>query len=640
MLDFMRKNAGTWMIKFILGVIIVVFVFTFWGADLQQSGANQVAVVNGDPITAEAYRSSYNGILNQMRQQFGNNLNEDLLKMLNVEQQALNRLIDQKLLLDEAERIGLRVSDEELAVAIRAVPAFQANGTFDAQRYQRVLDNNRMTPESFEFEQRSSMILSKLRRFASEGVQVSDLEAKKWHEWQNTEVDVEYARFAPADQSEVRVNEEEISAYYDANKDRYNTPAKVDAQYLKFAFTDYTGDVRISDEDIAGYYASNRSEFVTPKTVQARHILLRIPAGDAEAEETVRRKAANLADQARDGADFAELARRHSEGPTRDRGGDLGTFRREDMVKPFADQAFAMAPGDISDPVKTSFGWHVINVEAVNPAATATVEDARPKIIAALRETGARQIARDRADQAWEATYEDDELGQVAESLGLELHRLPPFDRQGPAKEIADARGFATAAFALSEQEISDVVETADAYYVIQVVRRIPETATPFAEAKENVRSDVLAEKQKAAALAAARQVLETVTGGTSLKDAAAGTGATVALTGRFKRNAQIPGIGYEPALREAAFGLRIQQPLYDDVIEDANGVYIIRLAGRYLPDAAAYAKERDTVRQSLAQQKQTRVFRELLTRLKDDAEITVSERFRTEDESGENTSG
>ena len=192
MLDFMRKHAGTWMIKALLFAIVVVFVF--WGVGSwtsRQEGV--VATVNGEAISQEAYRTSYNQLLDQVRQSFGANLNDELLKSLNLQTRALDQLIDRTLMKQAAARLKMEVNDDELAQSVRRIPAFQSNGAFDRRRYQQVLSVNRMTPETFEASQRENLLAAKLMKVVTESSKVSDTEAEEWYKWNHAAVKVDFA---------------------------------------------------------------------------------------------------------------------------------------------------------------------------------------------------------------------------------------------------------------------------------------------------------------------------------------------------------------------------------------------------------------------------------------------------------------
>lgn len=180
MLSQMRKHAGSWMIKVLLFAIVVVF--SFWGVGSYRSRQDtQVAEVNGEKISFDLYRQSYKNLLDQYRRVYGEQLNDDMLKALNLKQQAIEQLIDRVLLLQEAQRLEISVSDKEVAESIRQYPAFQVNGVFDSNRYMRLLNQIRMSAEEFESNQQQSLRLQKVQSMVQDGVFVSDDEASQWY---------------------------------------------------------------------------------------------------------------------------------------------------------------------------------------------------------------------------------------------------------------------------------------------------------------------------------------------------------------------------------------------------------------------------------------------------------------------------
>jgi len=374
MLSLMRKHATSWLIKILLGAIVVVFVF--WGVgSFRSRKASVVASVNDDIITAEAYNEAFNALLEQMRQRFGNNLNEEMVKMLRIDRQALDQLIDKTLILQEASKLKLRVTNEEVVDSITGIGAFQNNGQFDRRLYQRILEFNRLTPEGFEEIQRDTLLTGKLRSYVGSNVQVSDGEANAYYQWQNTSVDIEYVMFDPETYKDVTASEDEVRAYFEENKPAYKTDPMVNVQYIQFSSEAYKDKAVVTEDEIREYYDTNIREFDQPKTVEARHILITVAQDAAEEEvELARERAVEVLDKYKAGTPFAELAQQYSEGPSKDSGGYLGAFKKEDMVAPFAEKAFSMAPGEVSEPVKTRFGWHLILVEKVNEASTKSLE--------------------------------------------------------------------------------------------------------------------------------------------------------------------------------------------------------------------------------------------------------------------------
>ncbi len=207
MLNLMRKHAGSWMIKFILGAVILAFIPFGYGIYQDRRDA-EVATVNGEPIRFEAFTRQYNNLLDQVRNNFGGSLNEETIKGLRLKEQALNQLIDQKLMLAEAAKLNFSVSNEELVDSIGRIEAFQTAGVFDPKRYEYVLSRVRLTQEAFEDEQQSALLIDKLRNFVISSVKVSDAEALDWYKWNNAEIDIRFVKFQckqlPGDRSDRR----------------------------------------------------------------------------------------------------------------------------------------------------------------------------------------------------------------------------------------------------------------------------------------------------------------------------------------------------------------------------------------------------------------------------------------------------
>ncbi len=275
MLSLMRKHAGSWLIKVVLGAIVVVFVL--WGVGSwtsQRSG--RVATVNGETITVEEYRTTYKRLIEQVRQSFGNNANEELIRSLQLEQKALDQLVDNLLMRQAASELGLQVSDEDLSQSIRSISAFQVAGAFDPRRYQIILSNNNLTPESFETSQRDALLVQKLNTFITGSVKVPDQEALEWYTWNNTTVNLDFFLLIADRYPDMEIAAEEIQSYFDAHKDSYKTDPALKVRYLKFAPTSFESQVSISDDEIAEYYDEHPDEFQNPKTVEARHVLIKV----------------------------------------------------------------------------------------------------------------------------------------------------------------------------------------------------------------------------------------------------------------------------------------------------------------------------------------------------------------------------
>jgi peptidyl-prolyl cis-trans isomerase D len=624
----MREQAGSWLIKVLLGAIVIVFVFWGVGSFRSQRG-DRIATVNGDPITLDEYRNTFDNLVDQLRRRFGNNLDGDMIEKLQVKKQALNQLINNTLLLQEAKRLKFRVSDTELAGAISEIPAFQEAGRFDNRLYRNVLERLRMTPEEFEVAQRNGIMIEKLSTLVTSGVKISDQEAMEWFNWANASVNIDFALFEPDHYKDVNPSLEETKTYFESHKENYKTEAMVKVRYLHFSPDEYRSKVTISDEELLEYYNENQEAFKTPKTVEARHILFRVDENATpEAVKKIQERELDILKLAKEGKDFAELAKQYSEGPTRDSGGYLGSFRKEAMVKPFADMAFSMKAGEISEPVRTRFGWHIIKVEKVNKASVLSFDEAKERIKKKLAGERGKNLAYNEAEAVSEISFEDDDLFKIAKERNLKVLTTNFFSRKGPEKGISTPSKFASFAFNLSVGEISDIQEFENGYYIIQLIDKIPPKIPEFTQVKETVRADLVREKQGEKAKTDANSFLAALKSGKSMDAESKHFNLTPTSTGFFKRSDSIPKIGPEPEIAETAFQLTNEKKLAENVIKGVKGYYIIQFSGRKTPEAENFNKEKGDIEKRLLAQKESRTFDALLTQIRSKSDISIQEGF------------
>ncbi|MBL0712825.1 MAG: SurA N-terminal domain-containing protein, partial [Desulfosarcina sp.] len=492
----MRKNAGSLIIKLLLGAVVVVFVF--WGVGTNQQSSNpEVASIEGQPIGYDEFARAYQQLQDNVRRQFGSNLNEETLKALNLKEQALNQLIDRVILVREAQAMGFRVSDEELTRHIRSISAFQSNGQFSRSQYEQVLVQFRMTPEAFEAAQRDDLMIQQVSDIVSRTAKVTQGEVTDWYRWQNATVNLEYVLFKPDPKAVINLNDDEVRSYFEENRNGYQTTSERSLRYLVFHSADYRPQVRLAADDVSAYYEEHIDEFEMPETIEARHILFKVGQdADQAAVDATRARAQEVYNQVLNGADFAELAKTHSEGPTRDAGGYLGAFGRGQMVKAFEEEAFAMDAGQVSEPVRTEFGWHIIKVEKKNPARSRSLAEADNKIRGQLTGGFARELALEDAEAAYDLSYGDEDLAAVAKQLGRELHTTGMVARNDAIEGVSDAAAFSRTAFDLNAGGISEVQEIGGDFYIIQVEEIKAPQVPALDSVRDRVKEDLKQEKR------------------------------------------------------------------------------------------------------------------------------------------------
>ena len=644
MLRFLRQNASNWLIKIVLGAIVLVFVF--WGVgSFRAQREDRVALVNGETITSKEYKEAYNNVIERLRQRLGNNLDDDMIKMLNVQNQALDMLIDKKLMLQEAAKLNLRVTNDELADTIRQIKAFQTDGNFDNRIYKNVLSQNRLTPEEFEVIQKESVLIEKIRSFILSNVKVSEQEAIEWFKWENTSVNVDFVLFEPGRYDDIDPTSDEISSFFENHKESYKADAMIKVRFLRFDPDAYSSKVEITNEEIRDYYENNLEKFKTQKTVGARHILIKLDqSSNPETVEKKRKATLDILKLAKEGMDFAELAKQYSECPSKDRGGYLGEFKKNAMVKPFAEKAFQMKAGEISEPVKTQFGWHIIKVEKINEEKTVSFKEAEDNIRNKLVKEKATNLAYEEAESVYDASFEGNDLIKNAEARGINIVTTDFFTKnKGPDVKI-DAKiknrsAFASYAFNLSLMEIGNVQDFEDGYYIIQLIEKIPEKIPEPKDVEERIRIDLIKQLQDEKASKDANEFLIALRDNKSPEDIKSEDtkwdteckklNLTTVATGFFKRNDSVPHIGSEQNISQAAFKqLSNENMLPEAPVKGKKGYYIIRFKDRKEPELNEFEEEKEKIKEKLLNQKTVKTFDAWLSSIRNKSIISIEKGF------------
>ncbi|MBI5895398.1 MAG: peptidylprolyl isomerase [Desulfobacterales bacterium] len=312
---------------------------------------------------------------------------------------------------------------------------------------------------------------------------------------------------------------------------------------------------------------------------------------------------------AKEGKTFAELAKQYSEDSSREQGGSLGAFKKDAMVAPFADKAFAMKAGEISEPVRSEFGWHIIKVEKINEAQTTSLETASDNIRQKLVEEKARELALKKAEAIYDTLFDGEDLSKAAQVHALTMRSTDFFSAKGlKDKNLGNPQKFAEVSFALDKMAISEVLDLENGYYLLQVVDRQDAAAPALEAVKERVRED-LAQKRR----------------GERAKADAEEFNLQPMRTGFFKRGGAIPKIGYDPQISAAAFELKPEKALAEKVFEGREGWYLVQLKERKPPAAEDFAKEKETIVSRLTEQKKQSAFGQWLVDLKGRGKVEIN---------------
>ena len=631
MLDFMRRRTRSVGVKILFGIIALVFVF--WGVGGQNEGqaVDAVATVDDRPISARDFQRAYENVQAAYRNIYKENWDPELIQTLNLKDQTLEQLIDMRLMAAEAHRIGMTVSDDEVRASITALPAFQAYGSFSPERYRRVLRSFRMTPREFEDDQRTQLLTEKFRDFILDTVEVSDSELRDMFAARQDTVNLRFVKIASAALlDEVTVETEALQTYYETHRESFRQPERVRFSYVAYPAERFEPNDAISDQDIEAVYQRDRdNRFTTPERIKARHILLRLDPNTSEEEKTVVRvAAAALLEQIRDGADFAALAREHSEDTaTGAKGGDLGFFSRGAMVKPFEDAAFELSIGEISEPVETQFGFHLIQLEDRQPAQPRPLDEVRDEIHEELTTQRAQEHARQASQEDHRQFGTGTTLADLARARALQLVESPWVSRNETLPDLGRQPQILQAAFSTELDQLGAPVEVGGTSYLVLPHERRPSQIPDFAEVRDEVEGHYKAEQAEALARQKAEGWLTRATRDKSLDPLAEEEALEIEETGEFTRQGTyIPKIGSLPALKKAAFRLTEAAPVVPAVYVWGGNAFVAQLVEHHPASTAEFEQEKDSLRQELIDRKRVEAGQAFLRHLKKHATIEMNQ--------------
>lgn len=512
MLNILRKNAQSLVVQAI--VVIIAVVFIFWGVGTNiKDNPNALAVVNGKEIPYRDFQQQYEQTIEKYKQQFGGQIPKGLLENMGLKEQVLDQLIQRELMRQGAAQMGVTISKESVQRKIQEMAAFTNNGSFDLTRYKAVLEQNRLSPTSFEAGIQNDLLMNRVLDVFGTFSNVSPQEVQQWLEYIGQEIKLVYAAVRSEDYvKEVQVADEALAAWYETTRQNYKTPPEVKLQYISFPYTDDLKQVVVNDQAISSYYREHAESYNTPEKRRARHILFRVASDDtADAKQAKKAQAEKILAQLKKGGDFSVLASQLSEDSSKSKGGDLGFFNRGQMVQPFEEAAFALKKGEISGVVETPFGFHLIKLEEIAPAKTQSLEEATASIRKVLEQQGVKAITFKKASAAYEEIIRAGSLANYSRVNNAQpIQRTDYFKRETPPKDImVNDPAFLQAAFTLRKGELSSTVETANGYAILFVDDTKESTVPELTAVRERVEQDYKKEKSVELARVAAEGLLQ-----------------------------------------------------------------------------------------------------------------------------------
>jgi peptidyl-prolyl cis-trans isomerase D len=540
-------------------VAIVAIPFAFFGIESFTGGGGDpvVAKVGDQKIHESQFQRQYEQRYQQLVQLMGENFRADMFDQSRLRSAVLRDMTQETMLRQYTESEGYHADDATLFNAISSEPAFQRDGAFDTQAYREALARAGYTPDRYERQLRDSIEMSQMREAVVDTAFVADVQVQQAAQLANQERTLQYALFEVSDyRDRVQVSEEEVQQRYEQDKAQYMAPERLKLAYVELSL-DALPEAAAPTEDVLKvlYEAEKAGRFTTQEERKARHILI----GFGADKEAARRKTETLAAEIAGGADFAKLAGEHSEDPgSKAAGGDLGWVRRGQMVRAFEDALFALKENEVSAPVETEFGWHLIRLDELKPSVVRPFDD--PEVQRELSELfqsrERQQRFQEMSEQLEQLAFEKPtSLEPVAEALGLEVQTTDWFER-GKGTGIAANQNVAEAAFSpevLDQGENSKPVAVSDSKLV--VVRKAEYEAPrqkALEEVADTVRQVLVDEAARKLAAQDAAETLNAVREGTDFQEIVRAKGGELRNPGAIRRDDR----NVERAVVDAVFEL------------------------------------------------------------------------------------
>lgn len=489
-------------------LIIITVPFAFWGVDsyFHGGGPGDLAVVGDSKISRQEFSQAVRDQQERLRSQLGAQFNAAMLETSEARQAILESLITRRLLLLHASKNGLMASDALLRDTINAIPVLQKDGKFSRQRYEQALASQGLTQAGFEAKLRQDLTVQQLIQAVSESAIVSQASTQTLASIQFEERSISETIIRPEHYSaQVSVADSAIKDDYDKNRQRFEIPLQIRAEYVVLSREALAEQTPVTQEEARSVYDKNANSYVLPEERRASHILIQSPKDAPEAaQKAAKAKIEAILQQVRKNpGDFAKLAKDRSEDPgSAAKGGDLGFFPREAMVKPFEDAAFSLKQDQISDIVQSDFGYHIIHLTGIKPGKTRSFEDVRDSIVSELKLAAATRKFAEAAETFSNMVYEQsDSLKPAAEKFKLQIQQTGLFDKRHPAAAgpLGTNEKMLSALFsedALKNHRNTDAIEIApNTLMAARVIEEKPAELRPFEAVKSEIEKKLKAEE-------------------------------------------------------------------------------------------------------------------------------------------------
>lgn len=601
MLQAIRNLFKSWIVIAIFGVLVAV-AFLFFGIEgyFSQSNATWIAKVNGHEISQQDFTTALNNYRQQQLNTPGNTMEPADFEKPEVKQSVLKQVVNRQLLLDLGDKLGIKVPDAQVREQIASYPVFQVNGKFDSSVYLAWLAQQGKSAQEFQNEIRSDLATQQLPQAIVSTAFGTKAEADAFLRLQLQTRDFTYVELSPPAPTAVEsaVSDVEIADYYKQHQKDFMTPEQVSVNYVDLDAATMNAEPDLSDKALQARYDKEKARFISPPQWQVSHILIKLPAKPTDAEKQAALARAEKVDALAkaSGADFAKLAEEYSDDlGSKRQGGDLGWLQKGDAGPEFQAALDKMTKGEISSPVLTSDGYHIIDLRDLRDGSAETFAEVRSQLVQEATKDARQDHYRDVGGKLTDMIYNDPtSLKPAAQKLGLTIETTPMFGREGAKTGIAANPKVVKTAFSdivLQQGNTSDPIDLGtDHMVVIHIDKHLPAAPKPLAEVSEQIRQAIVQQRVDVDAKKVADAAFAKLQGGDKLDALASAAGQPVQQKADVSRND--PSL--DPALLEAVF--KLAHPAKDGdtraLVPLAKGHYALVVLSAVKPGDASKVPE------------------------------------------------
>ncbi|MBN1878694.1 SurA N-terminal domain-containing protein [bacterium] len=609
MLNTFRTKIKFWSHLFLWPVIISFIAFYGWSFLDRPTRSNTAATVGEVSISLQDVVEARRRLTQYYRDMYKDNF-ERIAANMDFNEMALDQLVNQALLNDAAETLGVKISKQEVQDNIRSIPAFQSNGSFSMATYSRTLSRVNMTPVEYEAAVAQDLKVQRTRQLIGASAPVTDFELKEQYIEQNVKIACDYFIFRMPDfKDEVIDAPEEIEKYYSDHQEEFRVGDQIMLDYIKFDPAAMEKSIEIDDADVEDYYDQHFDEYEEPEKVKARHILFKVdPDADESVVESTRLKAVDVIARIKNGEDFAKLAEELSDCPSAKQGGDLGFFTQGQMDRSFEQAAWDLEiDGMTEEPVRSQFGWHVIQKTGYEKQNWKTLDQVKAQIVQKLQSEEAKIQAMEEAQKLFDRVEPlITRLPELVENTDIKVETTEFFESAMPPRQIGFAQSLKDILVNLEETEISIPVETSTGVYLFQLKATRESFIPPFEDVKDSAAMKYRNWAATKKAEMKAASVKEYIDSGKTWAEAAEHFAITSENTGLFARGANVPKIGGSEEIVDELFGL--ETGIVSRVITIRSNAVLFRVSEKQEFSQEAYEKELPKLRQQVLNNRQNQV--------------------------------